>query len=96
MYILKIAKVRQSFELASPEHTEGLIRSMRHYAGYEIPDGTHDTISDMMASFMFDNEYFMYGLETFAESNNSDIFDYMTRDFNTDELEAFKLVMQML
>ncbi len=38
---------------------------------YEIPDGTHDTISDMMASFMFDNEYFMYGLETFAESNNT-------------------------
>ncbi len=42
----------------------------------------------MMASFMFDNEYFMYGLETFAESNNSDIFDYMTRDFNIDELEG--------
>ena len=89
MYILKIAKVRQSFELASPEHTEGLIRSIEgHYAGYEIPDGTHDTISDMMASFMFDNDYFMYELETFAESNNSDMFDYMSRDFNIDELEG--------
>lgn len=81
--------VRKAFELASPKHTEGLIRSIEgHYAGYEIPDGTHDTISDMMASFMFDNEYFMYGLETFAESNNSDMFDYMSRDFNIDELEG--------
>ena len=30
----------------------------------------------------------MYGLETFAESNNSDMFDYMSRDFNIDELEG--------
>ncbi|MDS4007209.1 pathogenicity island protein, partial [Staphylococcus capitis] len=86
---IKECNVRQSFELASPKHTEGLIRSIEgHYAGYEIPDGTHDTISDMMASFMFDNEYFMYGLETFAESNNSDMFDYMSKDFNIDELEG--------
>ena len=56
--------------------------------GYDLHDGTHDTISDMMASFMFDNDYFMYGLETFAESNNSDMFDYMSRDFNIDELEG--------
>lgn len=81
-------KVRQSFELASPKHTEGLIRSIEgHYAGYEIPDGTHDTISDMMASFMFDNDYFMYGLETFAESNNTDMFEYMETDFGVEELE---------
>ena len=81
--------VRQSFELASPKHTEGLIRSIEgHYTGYDLYDGTHDTISDMMASFMFDNDYFMYGLETFAESNNRDMFDYMSRDFNIDELEG--------
>ena len=81
--------VRQSFELASPKHTEGLMRSIEgYYTGYDLHDGTHDTISDMMASFMFDNEYFMYGLETFAESNNSDMFDYMSRDFNIDELEG--------
>lgn len=81
-------KVRQSFELASSKHTEGLIRSIEgHYAGYEIPDGTHDTISDMMASFMFDNDYFMYGLETFAESNNTDMFEYMEKDFGVEELE---------
>ncbi|MEJ7490892.1 pathogenicity island protein, partial [Staphylococcus pettenkoferi] len=48
----------------------------------------HDTISDMMASFMFDNEYFMYGLETFAESNNTDMFEYMEKDFGVDELEG--------
>ena len=85
---IKDCNVRKAFELASPKHTEGLIRSIEgHYAGYEIPDGTHDTISDMMASFMFDNEYFMYGLEIFAESNNSDMFDYMSRDFNIAELE---------
>ena len=58
--------VRQTFELASPKHTEALIRSIEgHYAGY-----------------------FMYGLETFAESNNSDMFDYMSKDFNIDELEG--------
>ncbi|MGZ9614676.1 pathogenicity island protein [Staphylococcus epidermidis] len=86
---IKECKVRKSFELASPKHTEGLIRSIEgHYAGYEIPDGTHDTISDMMAGFMFDNDYFMYGLETFAESNNTDMFDYMSKDFNIDELEG--------
>lgn len=83
--------VRQSFELASPKHTEGLIRSIEgHYAGYEIPDGTHDTISDMMASFMFDNVYFMYGLETFAESNNTDMFEYMEKDFGVEELEGIQ------
>ncbi|WP_145463534.1 pathogenicity island protein [Staphylococcus epidermidis] len=81
--------VRQSFELASPKHTEGLIRSIEgHYAGYDLHDGTHANISGMMAELMFDNEYFMYGLETFAESNNSDMFDYMSRDFNIDELES--------
>ena len=42
----------------------------------------------MMAKLMFDNEYFMYGLEIFAESNNSDMFDYISRDFNIDELEG--------
>lgn len=88
---IKDCKVRKSFELASPKHTEGLIRSIEgHYAGYEIPDGTHDTISDMMASFMFDNEYFMYGLETFAESNNTDMFEYMEKDFGVEELEGIQ------
>ncbi|WP_050969692.1 pathogenicity island protein, partial [Staphylococcus warneri] len=83
--------VRKAFELASPKHTEGLIRSIEgHYAGYEIPDGTHDTISDMMASFMFDNDYFMYGLETFAESNNTDMFEYMETDFGVEELEGIQ------
>ncbi|MDK6296789.1 pathogenicity island protein [Staphylococcus caprae] len=87
--LIKDCEVRKSFEIASEKHTEKLIESIEgHYAGYEIPDGTHDTISDMMASFMFDNEYFMYGLETFEESNNSDIFDYMSRDFNIDELKG--------
>ncbi|MFF5948130.1 pathogenicity island protein [Staphylococcus pasteuri] len=88
---IKDCKVRQSFELASPKHTEGLIRSIEgHYAGYEIADGTHDTISDMMASFMFDNDYFMYGLETFTESNNTDMFKYMEKDFGIEELEGIQ------
>lgn len=88
---IKDCNVRKAFELASPKHTEGLIRSIEgHYAGYEIPDGTHDTISDMMASFMFDNEYFMYGLETFAESNNTDMFEYMEKDFGVEELEGIQ------
>lgn len=81
--------VRQSFELASPKHTEGLIRSIEgHYAGYEIEDDKHISISDMMASFMFDNEYFMYGLETFAESNNTDMFTYIEGGLNVEELEG--------
>ncbi|AXZ24413.1 pathogenicity island protein [Staphylococcus warneri] len=88
---IKDCNVRKAFELASPKHTEGLIRSIEgHYAGYEIPDGTHDTISDMMASFMFDNEYFMYGLEIFAESNNTDMFEYMEKDFGVEELEGIQ------
>lgn len=87
--LIKDCEVRKTFEIASEKHTEKLIESIEgYYAGYELHDGTHDTISDMMASFMFDNEYFMYGLETFAESNNSDMFDYMSSDFNIDELEV--------
>ena len=86
--LIKDCEVRKSFEIASVKHTEKLIESVEgYYAGYDLHDGTHATVSDMMASFMFDNEYFMYGLETFAESNNSDIFDYMSRDFNIAELE---------
>lgn len=87
--LIKDCEVRKSFEIASEKHTEKLIESIEgYYTGYDLHDGTHDTISDMMASFMFDNEYFMYGLGTFAESNNSDMFDYMSRDFNIDELEG--------
>lgn len=86
---IKDCKLRQSFLLASPKHTEGLIRSIQgHYAGYELHDGKVVSISDMMAEFMFDNDYFMYGLETFAESHNTDVFEYMEKDFNINELEG--------
>lgn len=86
--LIKDCEVRKTFEIASEKHTEKLIESIEgYYTGYDLHDGTHDTISDMMASFMFDNDYFMYGLEIFAESNNSDMFDYMSRDFNIAELE---------
>lgn len=87
--LIKDCEVRKTFEIASEKHTEKLIESIEgHYAGYEIPDGTHDTISDMMASFMFDNDYFMYGLETFAESNNTDMFTYIEGGLNVEELEG--------
>ncbi|PTG00734.1 pathogenicity island protein [Staphylococcus chromogenes] len=86
---IKDCKVRQSFELASPKHTEGLIRSIEgHYAGYELHDGTTLSISDMMAKSLFEDEYFMYGLETFAESNNTDMFEYMEGGVNVEELEG--------
>ena len=83
--------VRQSFELATPKHTEGLIRSIEgHYTGYEIEDDKHISISDMMASQLFEDEYFMYGLETYAESNNSDVFEYLENGFDTDTLEGIQ------
>lgn len=86
---IKDCKVRQSFELASPKHTEGLIRSIEgHYAGYELHDGTTLSISDMMAKSLFEDEYFMYGLKTFAESNNTDMFEYMEGGVNIEELEG--------
>lgn len=88
---IKDCNVRKAFELASPKHTEKLIESIDgHYAGYDIEDDKHISISDMMASFMFDNDYFMYGLETFAESNNTDMFEYMEKDFGVDELEGIQ------
>ena len=74
-----------------PFNTVYLVSKGKMYAHVLIKDcevRKHDTISDMMASFMFDNEYLMYGLETFAESNNSDMFDYMSTAFNIDELEV--------
>ncbi|VED29906.1 pathogenicity island protein [Staphylococcus warneri] len=81
--------VRKAFELASYNHTEGLIRSIEcHYAGYELFDGKHMTISDMMADNLFNDEYFMYGLQTFAESNNTDMFTYIEGGLNVDELEG--------
>ncbi len=84
-------KVRQSFELASPKHTEGLIRSIeRHYVGYELHDGKQLSISDMMASQLFEDEYFMYGLQTYAESNNSDVSEYLENGFDTDTLEGIQ------
>ncbi|HFN9024868.1 TPA: pathogenicity island protein [Staphylococcus aureus] len=84
-------KVRQSFELASPKITEGLIRSIeRHYVGYELHDGKQLSISDMMASQLFEDEYFMYGLQTYAESNNSDVFEYLENGFDTDTLEGIQ------
>ncbi|MCO6246606.1 pathogenicity island protein [Staphylococcus epidermidis] len=87
--MIKDCEVRKTFEIASGKHTERLIESIEgHYAGYDLHDGTHANISDMMAELMFDNEYFMYGLETFAESNNSDMFEYMSKDFNIDELKG--------
>lgn len=86
---IKDCKVRQSFELASPKHTEGLIRSIEgHYAGYELHDCTALSISDMMAKSLFEDEYFMYGLETFVESNNTDMFEYMEGGVNVEELEG--------
>lgn len=86
---IKDCKVRQSFELASPKHTEGLIRSIEgHYTGYELHDDTTLSISDMMAKSLFEDEYFMYGLETFAESNNTDMFEYMEGGVNVEELEG--------
>lgn len=86
---IKDCKVRQSFELASPKHTEGLIRSIEgHYTGYELHDGTTLSISDMMAKSLFEDEYFMYGLETFIESNNTDMFEYMEGGVNVEELEG--------
>ncbi|WP_419792091.1 pathogenicity island protein [Staphylococcus chromogenes] len=86
---IKDCKVRQSFELASPKHTEGLIRSIEgHYTGYELHDGTTLSISDMMAKSLFEDEYFMYGLETFVESNNTDMFEYLEGGVNVEELEG--------
>ncbi|MCG2352995.1 pathogenicity island protein [Staphylococcus epidermidis] len=81
--------VRKAFELASYKHTEGLIRSIEgHYTGYDIEDDKHISISDMMASQLFENEYFMHGLETFAESNNTDMFTYIEGGLNVEELEG--------
>ncbi|HDZ3341971.1 TPA: pathogenicity island protein, partial [Staphylococcus aureus] len=91
---IKDCKVRQSFELASPKHTEGLIRSIEgHYVGYELHDGKQLSISDMMASHLFEDEYFMYGLETYAESNNSDVFEYLENGFDTDTLVIANIEM---
>ncbi|MCU7258405.1 hypothetical protein NYR20_32795 [Pseudomonas aeruginosa] len=88
---IKDCKVRQSFELASPKHTEGLIRSIEgHYAGYDVDDDRDISISDMMASRLFEDEYFLYGLQTFAESNNSDLFEYMERGFDADSVEGIQ------
>ncbi|RQN29075.1 pathogenicity island protein, partial [Paraburkholderia tropica] len=63
--LINDCEVRKTFEIASGKHTERLIESIEgHYAGYDLYDGTHANISDMMAELMFDNEYFMSGSYT--------------------------------
>ncbi|HCZ0299954.1 TPA: pathogenicity island protein [Staphylococcus aureus] len=64
-------KVRQLFELASPKHTEGLIRSIEgHYVGYELHDGKQLSISDVF-------EYLENGFDTDTlegiQSSNTDV-----------------------
>lgn len=61
-----------------------------HYVGYELHEGKQLSISDMMASQLFEDEYFMYGLQTYAESNNSDVFEYLENGFDTDTLEGIQ------
>lgn len=88
---IKDCNVRKAFDLASPKHTEGLIRSIEgHYAGYDVDDDRHISISDMMASRLFEDEYFLYGLQTFAESNNSDVFEYMEKGFDAGSVEGIQ------
>ena len=88
---IKDCKVRNLFELASSKHTEGLIRSVEgYYNGFEIHDDMRLSISDMMASQLFANEYFMYGLQTFTESNNTDMFTYIEGGLNVEELEGIQ------
>lgn len=88
---IKDCNVRKAFELASPKHTEGLIRSIDgYYAGYELHDDKTLSISDMMADNLFNDEFFMYGLQTYAESNNSDVFDYMEKGFDSDTVEGIQ------
>lgn len=88
---IKDCNVRKAFELASPKHTEGLIRSIEgHYAGYDVDDDRYISISDMMASRLFEDEYFLYGLQTFAESNNSDVFEYMEKGFDAGSVEGIQ------
>lgn len=87
--LIKDCEVRKTFEIASEKHTEGLIRSIEgYYNGFELHDDKHLSISDMMASQLFENEYFMYGLQTFSESNNTDMFTYIEGGLNVEELEG--------
>ncbi|NGR90485.1 pathogenicity island protein, partial [Staphylococcus aureus] len=74
-----------------PQHTDDLISCFEwHYVGYELHDGKQLSISDMMASQLFEDEYFMYGIETYAESHNSDVFEYLENGFDTDTLEGIQ------
>lgn len=84
-------KIENAFELASIEHPETLIRSIEeHYTGYELFNGKHMSISDMMADKLFKDEYFIYGLETFAESNNQDIYEYIENGIDVATLEEIQ------
>ncbi|GAB5779549.1 hypothetical protein JMUB7512_27680 [Staphylococcus aureus] len=58
----------------------------KRQVGYDAMAGKQLSISDMMASQLFEDEYFMYGLQTYAESNNSDVFEYLENGFDTDTL----------
>ena len=52
------------------------------------------SISDMMASQLFENEYFIYELKH-SRSNNTDMFTYIESGLNVEELGEFSLVTLM-
>lgn len=86
-----INKAREHFEIASIKHTEKLLKVIEDsYKGYDLHDGRHLTLDQFLYEWIFEDDYLLYGLETYATSKNKSIFDITDHDFNIDEVEGMQ------
>lgn len=86
-----ISTVREHFEIASINHTEKLLKVIEDsYKGYELHDGKLLTLDQFLYKWIFEDEYLLYGLETYATSKNKSIFDMVGHNFDIDEVEGIQ------
>lgn len=86
-----IEKIREHFGIASIKHTEKLLKVIEDsYKGYDLHDGRHLTLNQFLYEWIFEDDYLLYGLETYATSKNKSIFDMIGHDFNIDEVEGIQ------
>lgn len=75
---------RDIFEIASIEHIEKLLESIEHY---NTPYDDGITQEDMLAERLFEDDYFLYGLEEITNSKNKDVFEVIDiNNFNVNKV----------
>lgn len=86
-----IKKIRDHFKIATLKHTERLLKAIEdNYKGYILHDDRHISLEQFLYDWLFEDDYLLYGLETYATSKNKSVFDMSIEDFNVDEVEGIQ------